>query len=464
MSNDTRTDKKISAGEIVVIIITAILVILAAVYILAAALFKNRFYPYTYVNGTDMGFKRVDEAQEILLQSAPMYGITLTDDKGNDVELSQSALGVIMSYEDSLYSIIGAQSYKQWITQIADRREHYLEPVYYCNREILGNTVAGLECVTRSDSKRPEDAQIVYLLGAGYIAAHGKRGDLIDADALTSYIASCVIKGQPTVDIRDVDVYVRPDITVDNEELKARVQELNDATKGSVTYTLRGEKVTVDADVYHDWIEEKDGRLKVNESMALEYVTNLADKYDTFGKQLTFKNSWGVEVSVKRAESGWQTDIEAETAQLVRDLESGKQIERDIISTNTAASHGVMDFGDSYIEVNLTRQHLMLYKDGELLLETDIVSGRTTPTGLYEVYRKQTSRVLRGDGYASYVDFWMPFHGAYGLHDASWRSEFGGEIYKNHGSHGCVNMPCDIADDVYNAIDIGFPVVLYYEP
>ena len=66
-------------------------------------------------------------------------------------------------------------------------------------------------------------------------------------------------------------------------------------------------------------------------------------------------------------------------------------------------------------------------------------------------------------GYESHVDYWMPFYGSYGLHDAKWRGSFGGDIYTYAGSHGCVNLPYSFAQKLYNAIDYWTPVLVVRE-
>ena len=55
----------------------------------------------------------------------------------------------------------------------------------------------------------------------------------------------------------------------------------------------------------------------------------------------------------------------------------------------------------------------------------------------------------------------MPFNGGIGLHDASWRSKFGGDIYVRGGSHGCINLPKNKAAELYNRIQKGCPVVVH---
>jgi lipoprotein-anchoring transpeptidase ErfK/SrfK len=56
----------------------------------------------------------------------------------------------------------------------------------------------------------------------------------------------------------------------------------------------------------------------------------------------------------------------------------------------------------------------------------------------------------------------MPFNGGIGIHDATWRRKFGGDIYKRDGSHGCINCPLSLAKTIYENIDVGTPIICYY--
>ena len=130
------------------------------------------------------------------------------------------------------------------------------------------------------------------------------------------------------------------------------------------------------------------------------------------------------------------------------------------------ASHGENDYGDTYVEINLTAQHLFFYKDGKMLVESDFVSGNssrgwTTPPGAFPLTYKERNATLKGEGYRTPVSYWMPFNGGIGLHDANWRSEFGGTIYKTNGSHGCINLPPSVAKTIYENISQGDPVLCY---
>ena len=119
------------------------------------------------------------------------------------------------------------------------------------------------------------------------------------------------------------------------------------------------------------------------------------------------------------------------------------------------------------MEIDYTNQHLWYYKEGQLLLETDIVSGNISrgngsPDGVFKIVYKQRNATLVGENYASDVNYFMPFAYNVGIHDASWRNTFGKEIYKTSGSHGCINVPPKKAEKLYKLLETGTPVVAFY--
>ena len=130
-------------------------------------------------------------------------------------------------------------------------------------------------------------------------------------------------------------------------------------------------------------------------------------------------------------------------------------------------------FGSTYVEVDLSLQRLFYYQDGQQLMTCPFVSGNIsqnygTVTGAFQIAYTAMDVTLKGGNkkdktyYESHVDYWMPFYADYGLHDADWRSEFGGTIYRTGGSHGCVNMPPASAGQLYSLISAGTPVIVFY--
>ena len=146
---------------------------------------------------------------------------------------------------------------------------------------------------------------------------------------------------------------------------------------------------------------------------------------------------------------------------------AGAVVEREPLYRNRGWYKGGDDIGPSYVEIDLSRQHLYFYLDGQLTLESALVSGSMnrgwgTPGGLFGLTYKERNATLRGENYTTPVNYWMPFNGNVGMHDATWRNAFGGDIYINDGSHGCINLPLGVARELYANITTGFPVICYY--
>ena len=138
-------------------------------------------------------------------------------------------------------------------------------------------------------------------------------------------------------------------------------------------------------------------------------------------------------------------------------------------------SYGFNDLGDTYIEVDMGNQHMYYYQNGYIIFDSDFVSGdvtkegRATPEGVYYLYGKQSPAVLRGEQdengkyeYETEVEYWMPFNGGVGFHDAPWQPYFGGDRYMGGGSHGCINLPSYAAAELYNIIGYDVPIVCFY--
>lgn len=171
-------------------------------------------------------------------------------------------------------------------------------------------------------------------------------------------------------------------------------------------------------------------------------------------------------ITITEGAYGWWMNRSAETEELTEQIKRGRSGERTPVYRAQAAQYGENDIGDSYVEIDLTSQHLWVYKEGKLVEETDFVSGNVsrgynTPVGIYSITYKERNATLRGANYASHVDYWMPFNGNVGMHDASWRSSFGEDIYLRGGSHGCVNLPVKKAEVIYEYVEQGEPVIVY---
>ena len=141
----------------------------------------------------------------------------------------------------------------------------------------------------------------------------------------------------------------------------------------------------------------------------------------------------------------------------------GTYITKSCKITSGAYGKGV---GSTYVEISIRSQHMWLYKNGKLIVETDVVTGNNdgahnTPKGYHNIYSRARNTTLSGPGYSSFVEYWMAFCGGCGIHDSSWRSEYGGNIYNGNGSHGCVNTPRSAVAKIWSNTGWDTPVIIY---
>ncbi|MBQ2358305.1 MAG: L,D-transpeptidase family protein [Ruminococcus sp.] len=135
------------------------------------------------------------------------------------------------------------------------------------------------------------------------------------------------------------------------------------------------------------------------------------------------------------------------------------------VTINSTGSSSVSSTG-TFIEISIEQQHMWFYENGNLIVDTAVVTGNddgdcNTPTGSYAIQSREEQTTLVGEDYESYVDYWLGFNGGIGIHDASWRDDFGGDIYQGNGSHGCVNTPFDKVQIIFEHVEVGTPVYVY---
>lgn len=257
------------------------------------------------------------------------------------------------------------------------------------------------------------------------------------------------------------DFYVKP--TVTTVDLQDNIDLLNEYRNWKVTYKNSDIVLTAPKDAVSI---NKDGDVIINSNeFLMDYMQQLCDEFNTIGKSRNFRTTNGDIVEISGGTFGDIMDEKQEYEELCVLFGSHEsQIDRTPIYELYRG-----EIGNTYVEVSIDDQHVWFYKDGNLLLDTDCVTGKVssgadTPKGYWYMDFIQKNRTLwpKGATSGSFVNRWMRFTpDGCGLHDASWRNKFGGEIYKYNGSHGCVNCPKQFAYDLYEYAYLGLPVVVY---
>ena len=433
------------------------------------------------IYGLDVSKLDAEEAEQKILHTFGNREIVFKEDKEEVFRTTLKDLGYSLDEEILKNSLQKLQVKRASNRRIFAVKEDY-EIMYQVTKdETQEKNILAAENFGGKERSASKDAYISYdEEKKEFTLVNEVQGNQIDEARLLAYVDQTLdnaIRQEPLggqVDITiGTEVYQQP-VTAESQDMQAKLtslnQQLSNYRNASVTYTFGETTEVLGSDVISSWIKVDGETISIDQAAAQEYVSNLAAAYNTIYVPRTFHTSYGNDVTVSSNEYGFQIDQEAELAQLLKDIQSGKPVTRDpIYSISGMKRNGKDDLAGSYIEVSLDNQHLWLYKDGALITETDIVSGAPTPEretyrGAWPIAYKASPFTLTSDvyGYNTKVTYWMPFVYGQGLHDASWQSSFGGNRYKTGaGSHGCINLPKDQAALIYNTIDGGYPIIIY---
>ena len=441
--------------------------------------FSNRFFEGTWINGIDCSQKTAYEVEELMKEKLSEYSIEVSSRdvaaqtiKGEDIDYKYMSTGEILQ-------LLRKQKPYEWVKGLYEQKSYTVDENVGYNKTLLQEQLKSLNCAQAENQTEPENAYVAFQNNA-FVIVPETEGSKLNIKEAYKVLNAAVEANESAIDFSNTpEVYVSAAVTKDDPELQAALEACNNYTKASITYTFGDQSTTLDGNTIKDWLQfDEKGQLIWDDNSfqqhVAEYVAQLAATYDTVGTEREFQATSGRTVYVSSSIYGWKIDQAAEAAQLSQEIQSGTQTTREPIYAQTANAYGVNDLGNTYIEVDLSEQHMYYYQDGADIFESDFVSGnmsyadRQTHAGIFTLYYKKSPDVLRGGqkGTANYyeqpVQYWMPFDGGIGFHDANWRDDFGGDIYQTSGSHGCINLPPENAAVLYDLIQYDVPIVCFY--
>ena len=446
-----------------VIIISALLII----YLSTSLYFVKRFYFGSIINGVSVTGKTAEDIEADILAESEAYILKLKERGNVEENINGSNIEYKYNLENKIKDLKDGQSAFGWIYGVFNTSDYKLEKEVSYNDEVLKEKFDSLNCFNDDNIIKPENAKIEYENNE-YVIKEEVQGNEVNKDTLYKEVKEALNNMVDEINLEEIQCYEKPEYTADSKEVLEAKNTLDKYIVSSITHDFGGQKEVLNRDAIHSWFAvDKNFEVSIDEEKAREYVNSLSAKYDTYQSTRNFKTSLGTTVNVNGGNYGWWINYNEETQALLNTIKEGKSEERQPIYAQTAASHGPNDFGNTYVEINLTTQHIWLYKDGVLMVEGPIVSGtanskHATPEGTYGLTYKEKNAILRGENYAAPVSYWMPFNQDIGIHDATWRSKFGEQIYITDGSHGCINTPYNVASTIFEYINQGSPVICYF--
>lgn len=438
----------------------------------------SRFVSGTKVNSVGIGGLTPEEAKTRIEDFYDgNYTLTIKERGGREESINGSDIGYKITVPEGLSAILDAQNASGRVTGPSVDNTHTMAMAAAFNEDALVAKIQALSLISGSGITVTSDAHVSpYEEGKPFTIIPEVQGNNVDVAKTEAVVKDAVKSGQVSVDIDGAGCYYQVSVTGDNQDLKTLCDTMNRYRTATVNYVFGDVKEPLTGETICSWITGSQGTAAVvDQDKVTAFVAALAQKYDTAGTARSLHTAGGRDVELTGA-YGWKMDVAGESAALIQLIQAGLsegEQDREPLYTSTAASRNAPDWGNTYVEVDLTGQHAYMVQDGNLVWDAPCVTGNlskdhTTPAGIYTLTYKEKDRVLRGpkkpDGtyeYESHVDYWMPFNGGIGLHDASWRGKFGGSIFQKNGSHGCINLPPNKAKALYDLVYKGIPVLCY---
>lgn len=455
-----------------------VLAVICLIYVAISVYFMSHFFVNTKINGKNFSGKTASDVEKYLQTNIKDYKLTILENKGRQDVISGSEIGLEYRAGTEAEKLLKDQNGFAWPKAFFTENSRKVSVNVSYNEESLNQRISQLSCLqteqTPAENAKPE------FDGNQYVIKPEVYGNAVDKERLTEQVKVHITEFQPQLDMVATKCYAKPKYTEDSKEVQEACDAMNKYVNASITYPMN-EPVVVDKALISQWLQV-DGEMKVslNTEAMKQWFTAFGDKYDTQGTTRTFTTPAGKSATVTGGTYGWSIDEDTELVNLQNSILNGEVVTREpaYYAGGTAAAHSGQDWGNTYAEVDMSAQHMWYVQNGQVVLETDVVTGepipsKITPEGVYSLMWKQPNSVLVGDinpdtgepAYRTKVKYWMQVTSSgVGFHDAIWQTAFGGTLYQipGTGSHGCINMPLDQAGALFNMIEPGTPVIFHW--
>ena len=461
------------------LLIFLLLLVIGGSYYYGYTYSQTHFLKNTYINGQDVSNMTSPEVEKIFSEKANGYELKISFRDGEVEVIPGTEIGFKVKPDGSVDRILQSQDHRKWYMCFFRRTDGEVELKTTYDPDRLIAAVNALPELQKSRMVSPEDAYI-ELQETTFKIIPETEGNYINLSVVRQAAEEAVQKEAGEVDVASLKWgYRKPKVRSNDKEIVEECEDLNHMLAGSITWELpSGDTMTLDKEITVNWLSrDENGEYYRDEDLWEDniefWVDELARNVNTVGSTWYFHATNVGDIEINGGDYGYSVDKVSEREEVWDLLWDGETDEREPYFYQQQYTRG-RGIGDTYIEANLSAQHVWIYIDGDCVLQTDCVSGlpangRGTPTGVFQILYKDTDTDLKGQrlangeySYISHVDYWMPFYNGCGFHDASWRSSFGGTIYKYDGSHGCINLPPSVAPTFYSYVKTGMPVVVFY--
>lgn len=445
-----------------------LVLIIVSIYSYFAIIYQNKFLPNTTIGQIDVSQLSKKEAITKIEDNVHQDSFVVLDNDKEWKTIPKQELGITFDVDKTVDNSWSKQNPWLWFMNYVNQPKNIPIIMTDYNKEALAKQATDLKtAVTTFNKERtPTKNAMIEMKDGTFQITNEIAGNTIDVDKFISAFESHVKDGESSIELES---YVqKPTVLATDSKLKKELDDINKLTEVSATYLINGQEVAIPKETIASWLTTNDkGDVDLKQDLVKEYVTQLGQQYNTSTNPTKFNSTKRGEVSVPAGTYSWTIATDSETEQLTELILSGKGFTNRVPAYQGSTTPETALLSNTYIEVDLQEQHMWYYKDGKVVLDTPIISGKPstpTPAGVFYVWNKKRDEILRGEDYASPVDYWMPIDWTgVGIHDSPWQNAnaYGGTSYTTVGSHGCINTPPNVCAKLFNMIDVGVPVVVF---
>lgn len=455
--------------------VSILLLTLGVIYIGVADYFSVHFYKDTWINGNDCSYMTVRQVKGLIQENIDKYQLTMTTQEGESYTVTGPQFHLFYVDDRRVDELMEKQEPLKWIARIFQGRKYEVEANFDYLEDAVEPILKSLPFMRTENIVQPADAYMDET-DAGYVIVPEIVGNALDEGKVLNLVHEAIRGGIGQISLTDSECYLKPAVYQNDVTLRERADMLNHLTRANLTYQVCGETFTVDAKLLKTWlITDEAGNYMIDPVQIKNFINGLADMRDSYGGKREFTTHSGKNITLATNKYGWLVNREESLKALKEAIAEGRQGEMELLYLRKGLGNGANDLGNVYVEISIDAQTMWCYKDGNVVVETPVVTGNmsipghaTPKNGCWPIFRKTTEYTMKGpiqeDGepeYTAFVHYWMPFNNGVGIHDLASRNSFGGNIYLTGGSHGCINTPYNAAKKIYETVSVGTPVIVY---
>ena len=444
-------------------------------YVSGVVYFSDRFFLNTRVNGEDVSRQQLAEVRDVLEDDVEDFFLTIIGDEGQTEQIYATEINLRFAATQAIEDLLSAQNSFAWPFSLIDSQEAYVQIDTIFDEDLLNERILNLDVVTFEQTE-PVNANVILEGNEAVIIPH-QVGSVVDVELLQEGVYDAISVLSDEFDVEETIVEIQPELTTQTPDIINAYETLNSYLTTEITY-LVGDEVVLDHNIIADWITIDENLIvHLDQEQIGAWLDDFISSVNTHNTTRSLTTPQGRDVTVTGGYFGWIVSRDLEFAELLSNIQNGDVVSREPIYFQRAISHSEHDWGNTFLQVDLSEQHMWAIVDGEVVFESPVVTGlpngeRNTPQGVYSILEMSSPSVLISPwtdprtGEPTYeipVSYWMRYTwSGYGFHDGEWQPSFGGTQYRSTGSHGCTNLPLAAARELFGLIFINIPVVVHY--